>query len=76
MESLNPWLVIGIECSPVKLGKELCMSSTYHIQTDGQTEALNRCLDMYLRCMTDEDPRNGSNTYLGQNTGTTHHIKV
>lgn len=52
------------------------MSSTYHIQTDGQTEALNRCLDMYLRCMTDEDPRNGSNTYLGQNTGTTHHIKV
>lgn len=26
----------------------LAMSSTYHPQSDGQAEALNKCLDMYL----------------------------
>ena len=32
------------------------MSTTYHLQTDGQNEALNRIIKDYLRAYSSEDP--------------------
>lgn len=38
-------------------GSHLLMSSAFHPQTDGQTEAVNKAIGMYLRCLTGDHRR-------------------
>jgi hypothetical protein len=36
---------------------KLLRSSAYHPQTDGQSERVNQCLEMYSRCAVHDSPR-------------------
>jgi hypothetical protein len=43
------------------LDKKLLMSTSYHPQTDGQSERVNQCLEMYLRCTVQQSPTKWKN---------------
>lgn len=41
-------------------GTQLCMSSAYHPQSDGQTKRVNQCIETFLRCFIHSCPHKWS----------------
>jgi hypothetical protein len=46
------------------LGTQLCMSSSYHPQSDGQTKRVNQCIETFLRCFIHACPNKWSQWYI------------
>ena len=53
-------------------GAMLCMSTSYHPQTDGQKEVVNRCLETFVRCFASEQPTKRYSWLSWANFGSTH----
>jgi hypothetical protein len=59
--------LVGARLSRIKLQ----MSSTFHPQSDGQSEVANKVIVMYLQCLTSDRPKSGCGGCHGQSTAST-----